>query len=92
VQVEPSTKSSGGGGDGKCLSAFPDLEKFHTVRFTDKFNKELGKGGIPYPNEWHAFMGKTSSGEYRFTGSMGGSFTVDASRPCVKSTGHEMGI
>ena len=77
--------------NGKPMTDFPDIKKFHTVRFVDSFCKELGEAGIPYPNEWHVYMGE-SDGKADFVGSVGGGFSVNTSARVVKSVGHEMGI
>jgi hypothetical protein len=77
---------------GKCPKDFPDLKHFHTVNFTKTFCDFLKEQGLPYPYDWCIFMGKTASGNYKFAGSMGGSFVVGSDQPCIKSTGHAMGI
>jgi len=87
--LKPATRTDFGG---KCLDEFPDLEKHHTVHFTSDFCKEIEKMGFSYPNRWYVFMGRTPGGEYEFWGHRAGSFTVNASKACVKSTGNDMGI
>jgi hypothetical protein len=52
------------------------LSQFDTCYFTPTFANELRARGLPYPDEWCMFMGH-QNGKARFTGSLGGSFTVD---------------
>jgi hypothetical protein len=84
----PQDRSYGG----HCLNEFPKLKQFHTVYFTKEFSNKLSSDGIPYAEDWHVFMGLDIGGSYKFTGSMGGHFTVAPHTQCVKSTGHEMGV
>jgi len=67
----------------QCLVDVTNLAKFDKVTFEKEFVTELKSKGIPYPYDWHLFLGIDSDNQYQFMGSMGGRFTVSPSRKVV---------
>lgn len=67
---------------GKTVASL-SLNKFDKVWFVDSFVKELEDAGIPYPTDWHMFMG-IEIDQAKFIGSMGGSYVVSVNAPVVK--------
>lgn len=82
TQNDNTTASKQESYGGKKLSSRA-FKKFDEVYFTDAFCEEIARRHIPYPNEWHMFMGMAGD-KYRFMGSMGGEFFVDGECECVK--------
>ncbi len=68
---------------GKILADFPEIKIYDSVWFVDSFCKELGKRGIPYPNDFHMFMGE-ESGKYKFIGSLGGITMIEKNESVIK--------
>jgi hypothetical protein len=74
--VKPSIEHKG-----KLLSEFGKIAQYTQVWFVKSFVPELERRGIPYPEEWHVFMGTNQNGAYMFMGSMGGNFIVGNDEP-----------
>lgn len=57
--------------------------KYEKVIFTKTFSEQLEKLAIPYPYDWHLFIGLNKDRDYMFVGQMGGRFTVPKDVLCV---------
>jgi hypothetical protein len=68
---------------GKTVASL-SLNKFDKVWFVNSFVKELESAGIPYPTDWHMFMG-IENNQANFSGSMGGSYAISVNAPVVKT-------